>query len=740
MNSIVVNISGYGSFYLGKFNEVDSSQIARFIESQGYDCYVSEPEIQRKAVANPAERMTTSRVADTAFRSLTSLTDWKEKRPLFPTKCAVGRSTHKSGSSLDKLMSSDSKAVIKMLEDISLEEAVANLCVFFPAFAERMPSKLRTKIKSKKHISQKDIDSCSNKEKLTLNTISEYLVQNKFLRANTKLAKSKIPSSIGLGDVYEDDPDYSESMIPGSKGIVFLPNSTLVKDSKFTGEQSYLNVIREAEYLGEDESRRVALDVFKEMTDFVLTPFESKSDRDVTCCPKASAGCRTVCNFSSGMRYDSRVDAFGQKVTREELGKTYNRVNAGFLHTAFLANPIYFIRILIEALKHQVREHDTEICVANIELEEPLDFESVSNYLPTAIRLNVYSDYPWEIICPALFDLFGKSTSFKFQGKKLPYIQFYDYTKIPGRWRAEIREDLIDQLLESDEFLQYSGKSRKKGPSVARLVMLARDSFYKLPENYHITFSFSGTNSSFEESTFALEYANQNATYVFKTITLGSDLTNKMKKDMDEMSSNEKEAFETLLSFVKALQGKMKKMGVRAVKDTLLYPLGTMPKEFFGKQVVNGDYYDIRYLDEYMKEDPDKGVIVGLSFKVAKNIRMDVGGGHEVNPLSASLFQRNHSVAQFAFMRLGLGLGIGESSVDPKSLLRVVITPTELGATNVVSTLKDLSDVKASLDEAEAITFANEEGEPFGYEENAKNLQRFCDSLLEETAFNLEIK
>ena len=91
-------------------------------------------------------------------------------------------------------------------------------------------------------------------------------------------------------------------------------------------------------------------------------------------------------------------------------------------------------------------------------------------------------------------------------------------------------------------------------------------------------------------------------------------------------------------------------------------------------------------------------------------------------------------------MRLGLGLGIGESSVDPKSLLRVVITPTELGATNVVSTLKDLSDVKASLDEAEAITFANEEGEPFGYEENAKNLQRFCDSLLEETAFNLEIK
>ena len=72
--------------------------------------------------------------------------------------------------------------------------------------------------------------------------------------------------------------------------------------------------------------------------------------------------------------------------------------------------------------------------------------------------------------------------------------------------------------------------------------------------------------------------------------------------------------------------------------------VGDMPKVFAGKQVVNGDYYDIRFLDELMKEDPNQGVIVGLSFKQPTNINIPIGAGHEINPLSAIVFKQQQSV------------------------------------------------------------------------------------------------
>ena len=60
-----------------------------------------------------------------------------------------------------------------------------------------------------------------------------------------------------------------------------------------------------------------------------------------------------------------------------------------------------------------------------------------------AVRLNVYSDIPWETEQPDLFHAF-------------PDVQFYDYTKIPGR--------------------------------------------FERPENYHLTYSFSGTLASTKAS------------------------------------------------------------------------------------------------------------------------------------------------------------------------------------------------------------------------------------------------
>lgn len=731
MQNIILNVSGYGSIFLGSYKDVVANEIMQFVARQGYECLVEEKEI--RLVANP--KVNTD-VFEIARKSLLSLSDWYEKSPLYPKKCAIGRKGHKNGKDLALLSSSTKKgmvSVVRMLEDISIEEAVANVSVFFPYLVKKMPKSLLVAMGKKKHISQSDINKLTKMQINMLRTsFLNYLVGSKdgskgqFLKDNTKLAKSKIPSTIGVGEVFEDDPDYSESYIPGSKGIVFLPNSTLVHDSAFTSEESYLKIIQEAEYEGDDAEIRTALNFFKEITSHVLSPFAEKSLRDSTCCPKASAGCMTICNFSSGGRYYSDKDVFGQYIGRDDLGKTYNRLNAGFLHTAFIANPIYFIRVLIEGLKTQAINHDREICEANIEFEQNLDLKTVEQYLPPAIRLNTYSDYPWELICPTLFEIFSESSTLNFEGKKQRHIQFYDYTKIPGRWANEVRSEILNDLRSENEI---SNEDFEKASA-----------YLGLPSNYHITFSFSGTDASLAESEFALNYANQNATYVFKTITVNSPLYKKLVKDKENMGEEGREVIDGILGFMKALQKKLQSLGARVIRDESTGIVGDMPKVFAGKQVVNGDYYDIRFLDELMKEDPNQGVIVGLSFKQPTNINIPIGAGHEINPLSAIVFKQQQSVASFAFQRLNLGLGIGEGVKNSKDLVRVVITPSELGARNVKQVFKDVGNIDLSTQDASNISFANESGESFGYEDNAQNVQRFIDQIFENIGLDFEVK
>ena len=68
------------------------------------------------------------------------------------------------------------------------------------------------------------------------------------------------------------------------------------------------------------------------------------------------------------------------------------------------------------------------------------------------VRLNVYSDVPWELVFPELFT-------------RLPNLMYYDYTKIPAR------PELAAQV-QSDEGFRV----------------------HPFPDNYHLTFSASGTN------------------------------------------------------------------------------------------------------------------------------------------------------------------------------------------------------------------------------------------------------
>lgn len=125
-----------------------------------------------------------------------------------------------------------------------------------------------------------------------------------------------------------------------------------------------------------------------------------------TLCLRSTPECRAMCLVYSGM---NEADPYNAVL---KIAKT----------RALLSEPEGFIRVLLAAI------HDFS-CKSRCVGHEPF------------IRLNIYSDIPWEVFVPSLFGFFDD-------------IQFYDYTKIPGR---------------------------------------------TVPKNYDLTFSLSGTRRSYEE-------------------------------------------------------------------------------------------------------------------------------------------------------------------------------------------------------------------------------------------------
>jgi hypothetical protein len=121
-----------------------------------------------------------------------------------------------------------------------------------------------------------------------------------------------------------------------------------------------------------------------------------------TMCAGSNAACRQSCLVYAG----------------QNESDPYNVISKAARTEALLSQPEAFVRMLAES----IRLHTTRI--------------SGAGWLPF-IRLNVFSDIPWELFVPGLFDHFRD-------------VRFYDYTKVPGR---------------------------------------------RPPSNYDLTFSFSGTNA-----------------------------------------------------------------------------------------------------------------------------------------------------------------------------------------------------------------------------------------------------
>lgn len=108
--------------------------------------------------------------------------------------------------------------------------------------------------------------------------------------------------------------------------------------------------------------------------------------RGLGLCAGSSAACRQACLVYSG---HNMIDI-------------YNMVVKTARTEALLLEPTAFARMLVEGVKKHMRPA-----------------RGSGGYEPL-VRLNVFSDVPWELVLPGIFDHFSDS-------------QFYDYTKVPGR-------------------------------------------------------------------------------------------------------------------------------------------------------------------------------------------------------------------------------------------------------------------------------------------------------------------
>lgn len=149
----------------------------------------------------------------------------------------------------------------------------------------------------------------------------------------------------------------------------------------------------------------------------------TKAGRENDFCAGASAGCRKGCLVGSGRNVDPAARS-------KKLGLT----------DAFVREPHAFARILVERLRRW------EVSMKRRGAEP-------------AVRLNVYSDIVWERLWPSLFSHFMPRG-----GERR--LQFYDYTKIPGRGPRPLPNyDLTFSLSENNEGL--SDQALRKGMRLA---------------------------------------------------------------------------------------------------------------------------------------------------------------------------------------------------------------------------------------------------------------------------------
>lgn len=156
-------------------------------------------------------------------------------------------------------------------------------------------------------------------------------------------------------------------------------------------------------------------------------------------CVRATPECASSCLAFSG----------------RNLADDYNTVKKYSLLQSLVHEPEAFIRVLWEAIS---RHRDQSFR---------------ANTMPL-VRLNVFSDLPWELMVPQLFEDFSD-------------VQFYDYTKVPGR-RTPANYDLTFSFAGTEKNVEaMDSEIRDFGRRVA--VVFAATGLKRL---YEVTYSEAG--------------------------------------------------------------------------------------------------------------------------------------------------------------------------------------------------------------------------------------------------------
>ena len=699
---VVLNSPNTGPVFLGNYSETEVSHLCESFSDEGIALSINNYSEKRKLVANPTEFGDTD--PNVAKRSIESpITDFN--RQLLSSETTVGkRRKIRYPIRKDDFMR------------YSLEEAALNLAILIPTARKRLPDSFVKELENKRHISQAFIDKYPHPQ-----TLKEIILEvvDQLLKTNSKMEKSKAPSALGIGKP-SDLKGFNEVFLEGAKGLSFLPNITLIAEQRFSSgessKDSFLKVIEttilEEETLGIKSSNTLFRDICIE----TLRPLR---DLKLTACTRASEECIVPCLVDSGKRYEGGsiqgqfVDIYRQPETERKYATRYGRMVLGCRQTAFLANPYYFFRILTQSVLARVATYEANLCIINDKTlgnEEKVDISLYRKFIPPSVRLNTYSDYMWESICPAFFDLFNGKT------KGYPYVQFYDYTKIPGRWSSEQR------ALVKDHFnLDYTA-----------------DKNYRLPENYHITFSFAGTPTSAKDSNLAA-HVGQNSTVVYFTSNIaGETLKNVLKKASTQNESDWNEEINGQITKLRQNISKaLKREGftvsnLKTARGAVLPERKQMSSRDF--KVINGDAYDLRFLDEHLKDDPNQSLIVGLSWKAPTSIKVGVEGSPEftLNPFTAAAFNSYTKTAKFAELRLNLGLDAEIENLN--TTVELFISPVENHAASIRELFKGIANIpKGQLDR---FTFSTESGQPLNSYQDPVFVKDFIEEAIRDFIYS----
>ncbi len=411
----------------------------------------------------------------------------------------------------------------------------------------------------------------------------------------------------------------------------------------------------------EQVSRRQELPIIDSQFD------PKKLKTTATLCPHATSSCKHSCLITSGNNTLAGTNIVGRffnpttNTTRtpteitpsRDLSpyQTYNLAKKMYASLMLYKEPVAFCRVMVECfIKFAIRKDRFKDFLVNGK-DSPYfaDFANLSDYeremkfnigaikksaldqkenLPIFIRLNVYSDIPWELFFPSLFEIFdGEHTLADIMSEmeqaersthkslkldtKIPYIMFYDYTKVPNRgpFKYNDQGQLLD--VQSQPILE---------PNLQGITYENHKSKVQSLQNYHLTFSFGGTNT--EDCIKELYFNQKNITVAFYKMNKGitSDLSKRLSKAAKTVENpKDMNTFAELANFFYSLT-----------------QTSTFPKTFLGYDVIDGDLYDNRTFDRLFQS---KGlpVVIGLKWKEIR-IGLDYKVSTPLNDSNTSLF------------------------------------------------------------------------------------------------------